>query len=139
MDKDKAERLKVFKNCGMAGSTYEGAFGKIIISWNQKLISGQPLLIDNNIVVVKIHHIQKNFTWVVSNIYAPNNKNQRKKFWDNLATSRTAFKEFSWLFMGDFNTLLRDKEKFGVIHNHLDGRVDLMDFINQEALMDVDL
>ena len=41
--------------------------------------------------------------------------------------------------MGDFNVPLYDHEKKGGNVSQLEGRLDLMDFINKEGLMDMDL
>lgn len=41
--------------------------------------------------------------------------------------------------MGDFNTPLQDIEKFGGSQAQPDSRSDLMDFINDNALIDMDL
>ena len=41
--------------------------------------------------------------------------------------------------MGDFNVPLYDHEKKGGNVCQLDGRLDIMDFINKEGLMDMDL
>lgn len=41
--------------------------------------------------------------------------------------------------MGDFNTLLQGIDKFGGTQAQLDNRTGLMDFINANALIDVDL
>ena len=41
--------------------------------------------------------------------------------------------------MGDFNVPLYDHEKKGGNVSQHDGRLDLMDFINKEGLLDMDL
>ena len=41
--------------------------------------------------------------------------------------------------MGDFNTSLFDEEKIGGLSLALDSMLDLFDFINSLALLDVDL
>ena len=41
--------------------------------------------------------------------------------------------------MGDFNVPLYDHEKMGCNASQLEGRLDLMEFINKEGLMDMDL
>lgn len=41
--------------------------------------------------------------------------------------------------LGNFNVLLYEHEKKGGNTSHLEGRLDLMDFINKEDLMDMDL
>ena len=43
-----------------------------------------------------------------------------------------------WIFLGDFNVSLYEHEK-RVNSSQLDSRLDFIDFINQEGLMDLDL
>lgn len=41
--------------------------------------------------------------------------------------------------MGDFNTPLKEDEKWGGSQTNLDNRLDLMDFIDNQLLHDLDL
>lgn len=41
--------------------------------------------------------------------------------------------------MGDFNMPLKENEKYGGIPSQLESRMDLMNFINNQILHDVDL
>ena len=41
--------------------------------------------------------------------------------------------------LGDFNVPLNEHEKKGGNNSQLEGRLDLMDFIKKEGLMDMDL
>ncbi|GLJ54307.1 hypothetical protein SUGI_1165180 [Cryptomeria japonica] len=76
---------------------------------------------------------------VLSNVYVPNTKTGRVKYWRSLAGDRLKFADQSWIIMGDFNTPLKEEEKMGGLPLQLDGRQDLMDFINDQALIDMDL
>ena len=44
-----------------------------------------------------------------------------------------------WIVMGNLNVPLYDQEKKGRNARHLDGRLDLLEFISKEGLMDLDL
>ena len=90
-------------------------------------------------MVVKITSIDQKENWYIVNIYAPNNKNLRKKVWDTLSNIKSKDYFGRWIIMGDFNVTLYDQEKKGGSVSQLEGRLDLMDFINKEGLMDMDL
>ena len=92
-----------------------------------------------HLMVVKITSIDHNKEWYIVNIYAPNTKNLRKKIWDTLSHIKSNDYFGRWIIVGDFNVLLYDHEKKGGNVSQLEGRLDLMDFINKEGLMDMDL
>ena len=45
----------------------------------------------------------------------------------------------NWIIMGDVNTPLKENEKMGGSQTNLDNRLDLMDFIDNHLLHDMDL
>lgn len=139
MSKEKVEKIRIFKENGVIGSNSKGASGGIVIFWNQKTIAGKEIISATNRISVQLEHIKDNFVWVLSNVYAPNTKSRRAKYWKSLAADRLQFADQSWIIMGDFNTPLKDEEKMGGIPLQLDGKQDLMDFINDQALIDMDL
>ena len=47
--------------------------------------------------------------------------------------------EENWIIMEDFNTPLKENEKMGGSQTKLDNRLDLMDFIDNYLLHDMDL
>ena len=74
------------------------------------------------------------------NLYAFNNKKSRKKIWEDLSKLKSFDNDAKWLFLGDFNVPLYEHEKKGGGNaSQLEGRLDLMDFINKKGLMDLDL
>ena len=72
-------------------------------------------------------------------MYATNINNSRKKAWETLSNIKRKNYYGRWVFLGDFNVPLYDHEKKGGNVSQLDGRLDLMDFINKEGLMDLNL
>ena len=72
-------------------------------------------------------------------MYAPNTKNSRKTIWKTLSNIKSEEQNGKWIIMGDFNVPLYDQEKQGRNASQVDGRLDLMEFINKEGLMDLDL
>lgn len=95
--------------------------------------------VDGNILSLKAKNIFDGKECVITNIYAPNSKSTRSKFWDKIQQKRNFFPLNSWVMMGDFNTSLQDIDKYGGIHAQPDNRSNLMNFININALIDMDL
>lgn len=139
MAKDKVESLNMFKNGGVSGGSSEGASGGIVTFWNKNNVEGEVLIQENNLVCIRFKHINNCTTWVLTNVYAPNTKTGRSEMWRYLTRLRSRFAEDSWIIMGDFNTPLKKNEKKGGSQANLDSRLDLMDFINNNAIHDLEL
>lgn len=89
--------------------------------------------------LVKFHHINLNYDWILVNIYAPNSVRTRKSLWSNLKELKNKFVEPNWLFKGDFSVPLYEHENKGGNTTNLEGRMDFLDFINNAGLIDFDL
>lgn len=107
--------------------------------WKKNCYSRTILNASKYLMVAKITSIDHKENWYIVNIYAPNNKNLRKKVWDTLSNLKCKDYFSRWIIMGDFNVPLYDHEKKGGNVSQLEGRLDLMDFINKEGLIDMDL
>lgn len=116
MSKEKVEKLNFFKNGGVCGNSSNGASGGVAIFWNKKTISGEMIDVDGNILSLKAKSIFDGKECVITNIYAPNSKSARSKFWEEIQQKRKSFPLDSWVVMGDFNTPLQDINKYGGIH-----------------------
>lgn len=139
ISKEKVEKLKFFNQGGVCGISSNGAFGGVAIFWNKKTIDGDLIDEDGNIISMRVKCIAEGQEWVVTKIFAPNSKAARSMFWDKIQQKIGFFSKDSWLLMGDFNTPLQEIDKFGGTQAQLDRKIDLMDFINVNALIDVDL
>lgn len=141
MQIDKLEALKsfLFKDCGFHGVSFDGASGGVATFWNAKLLRG--IIVSNgfNHVETKFTCPRDSYSCVISNVYAPNLKRNRKKLWDDLSNLRLIFLDLPWLVMGYFKTLLYDDEKVGGSQADPESRFYLRMFINDNALLDVKL
>ncbi|XP_059068325.1 uncharacterized protein LOC131858874 [Cryptomeria japonica] len=99
---------------------------------------GVPLCHDGNHVVTLFKHSRDGFSWILSNIYAPNNKVSRRKFWAKLSSFRSNHPNIPWLVIEYFNTPLQEVENFGGSQIQMDSKQDLADFINDQCLIDLD-
>lgn len=88
MARSKVEKFHPFKNGNSIGSDSDGTSGGVVIFWNNFSVSCMVLLVEKNIILVKVKHLKEDFSWNLMNIYAPNTKNGKKKFWKRLSTLR---------------------------------------------------
>lgn len=139
MSKDKVEKNKFSKFCESQGSISNGASGGVDTLWNTKFIHGIPIYHDSNHVATLFKHSRDGISWILSNVYAPNNKVCRRKFWINLSSFCSHYPNTPWLIMGDFNTPFTEAEKFGGSQIQIDSKLDLADFINGQVLVDLEL
>ncbi|XP_059067365.1 uncharacterized protein LOC131858218 [Cryptomeria japonica] len=139
MNKEKVEKIKLFKDGEVFSGISDGASGGIAIFWNLRRVSGEPVKQDINLDFIRFHHIGDGTSLLLTNIYAPNNRFGRRKFWKKLEAIRVLYKEDMWIVMGDFNTPLQDNEKFGGVPSQLESRMVLLNFINNQGLHDIEL
>lgn len=145
---DKVENLSIFKGGKIIVSDSDGASGGMAIFWTNKWIQGELFYQGRNMMNVCFVNpkdnfswilTKDNFSWILTNVYAPNSKWGRKALWEEISIQRKFFVEDNWLVIGDFNTPLKDSEKWGGSQTNLDNRLDVMNFIDLHLLHDVDL
>ena len=61
-------------------SDSEGAFGGLLTLFNTKHFRVESIFNEGNILFCKVLHIHSNETWFLLNLYAPNNKRDRKVY-----------------------------------------------------------
>lgn len=71
MSKEKGEKIRIFKNNSVIGSSSEGGSGGTAIFWNQKTIKGKEIISALNRNSMQLEHIKDNFVWVLANVYGP--------------------------------------------------------------------
>ena len=132
MCKEKVEQIKSFKNYSINASSSEGASGGTLMLW-KKNYSGTILFDSKHLMIAKITNFDQRDGRYLVNIYAPNTKNLRKKIWNSISNFKSKDYHGRWIIMGDFNVPLYDHEKMGGNASQLEGRLDLMEFINKEG------
>lgn len=128
-----------FKDCGCQVVDSDGASSGVETFWNPKMVVRTKLFSFENHVASSFLCFRENFSWVLSNIYAPNSKSVCKHFWDRLNSFKAQFHFPNWLVMGDFNTPLNDVDKSEGSQIVDDSLLDLLNFINDNLLLDLDL
>ena len=139
MLKDKVECLPIFKGGRIIGNDSEGASGGMAIFWINRWIQGEIISQNKNMMKVRFKNSKNDFSWVLTNVYAPKSKWGRKALWEEISNQRKLLADENWIVMGNFNTPLKENEKWGGSQTNLDNRIDLMEFIDQHILHDIDL
>ncbi|KAH9320632.1 hypothetical protein KI387_015271 [Taxus chinensis] len=128
-----------WENAAFATSDSQGASGGLAVFWDTKIIHGNVLFSSQNYLAINFNSLEKNSSWILSNIYAPNTTTGRRNLWKELAWFGNNFEDSNWLIMGDFNTPLNPREKFGGNSDFSNNMEDFVDFISYLNLMDIEL
>lgn len=113
MLKDKVESLHLFKNGKILGNDSLGASGGLAVFWASRWIQGEIISQNSNFMNIRFNNSKDNFSWILTNVYAPNTKWGRKALWQEISDQRKLFENENWMVIGDFNTPLKDNEKWG--------------------------
>ena len=62
---------------------------------------------------VRFKNSKDNFNWILTNVYAPKSKWGRNALWTKISNQRRFFEDENWIVIGDFNTPLKENEKWG--------------------------
>ena len=117
----------------------EGTAGGVLTLYNKKAYQMSTILNEGNALLCKVFHVYSNDSWFLLNVYAPNSKRERREFWEKTLDVIWRTDINKGIIMGDFNTPLSDDEKIGGMASNLDSKLDLSNFINSLAFMDMDL
>ena len=139
MKKESLEKIKFNNSMKGIASNLEGASGGLLLLFNDKYFNIVAEFDEDNILFCRVQQLQTNDFWFLVNIYAPNNKRDRKKFWTKFGKLVQASDIKKGIIMGDFNTPLEDIEKKGGLPPDWESKQDLSNFINDLALMDLEL
>ena len=85
MLKDKVECLPIFKGGRIIGNDSEGASGGMAIFWINRWIQGELISQNKNMMNVRFFNSKDDFSWVLTNVYAPNSKWGRKALWEEIS------------------------------------------------------
>lgn len=61
MNKEKVEKNNSFSFGGVVGSSFEGASRGVAIFWNKKVIEGEVVQAEGNLVRIRFKHIRDDF------------------------------------------------------------------------------
>lgn len=139
MKKDSLKTINFSNLMSGEASDSEGAFGGLLTLFKTNLFRVEIVFNEGNILFCKAFHIHSNEIWFLLNVYAPNNKRDRKSYWSRVEGLVKNSNMKKGIIMGDFNTPLLDKEKKGGMPQDWDSKLDLSNFINGLAFLDLDL
>lgn len=104
MLKDKVESLPLFKNGKIIDNDSMGALGGLAIFWSSRWIQGELVSQNSNIMNIRFINSRDNFSWILTNVYAPNSKWGRKALWTKISSQKKFFEDDNWIVIRDFTT-----------------------------------
>lgn len=107
MLKDKVESLPLFKSGKIIGNNSMGVSGELPIFWSIRWIQGENISQNSNFMNIRFRNSKDNFSWILTNVYAPNSEWGRKALWTEIANQRKFFEDENYIFIGDINILLK--------------------------------
>lgn len=113
MKKENLGNIRFSSTMKGIASDVEGASGGLLLLFNDRHFKIEPEFDEDNILFYRFHHLHSNDSWFLLNIYAPNNKRERKNYWSKVGNRVHASDLKKGIILGDFNTPLVDKEKMG--------------------------
>ena len=139
MKKESLRSIKFSNMMSGEASDSVGASRGLLTLYKTNLFRVETIINEGNILLCSVFHIQSKDFWFLLNLYAPNNKRDRKSFWSRAEDLVQKSNMKKGIIMGDFNTPLQDKEKKGGMPQDWESKHDLSVFINGLALLDLDL
>ena len=117
----------------------QSVLGGLLTLFNYKYFKVTSIYNEGNNLLCKVFYMNSNDSWFLLNVYAPNFKRKRKDYWTKLFSIIQNTNLNKGIIMGYFNSPLSNEEKIGDLTPNLDGKLDLSNFINSLALLDVDI
>ncbi|WMV37865.1 hypothetical protein MTR67_031250 [Solanum verrucosum] len=111
-----------------------GTRGGVLILWDEKVWTGEVSSLGAYSLTCKFTGKNRDFTWCLTGIYAPNNRVEREEVWWELGSARGLF-DGPWVVCGDFNTARFPSEKRNC-SRFTRTMYDLSDFIEDMSLQD---
>jgi hypothetical protein len=88
-----------------------GTSGGLVLSWRPG-IDLECFVLNKNNITAWCYSDPPTSPWILSCVYGPSNRCDRRAFWDSFAAIGESF-EASWLCIGDFNSILVQSDKQG--------------------------
>lgn len=85
------------------GLESNGRSGGILIMWDKRVWAGELVNTGLHCISCKISSLNRNFSWFLTGVYAPNCRREREELWWELGAIRGVC-EGAWVVCGDFNT-----------------------------------
>ncbi|WMV18962.1 hypothetical protein MTR67_012347 [Solanum verrucosum] len=111
-----------------------GTKGGIIILWDNSIWEGEVCEMGTYCITVRFLGKTQDFSWHLSGVYGPNDREERKEVWWELGAVRSLF-DGPWVIAGDFNVVRSPSEKKNCIRIKK-AMEDFSDFIEDMELED---
>lgn len=97
-----------------------GLSGGLLTGWDSNLFSCVAVAQDTSWIWSTFRHIQCGYTFHVINIYSPLDLDRKRQLWKDMRSIQECVGEEAVCFVGDFNCVRAEVEKFRCIYNKAD-------------------
>ena len=84
MKKESLGKIKFSSIMSGEASYFEGVSGGLLTLYNNKQFRYNTLYNDGNILLCRMFHMYSNDSWFLLNVYSPNNKREKEKYWSKV-------------------------------------------------------
>jgi len=125
-----------FRSCSVSVDA-SGASGGLAILWNPQILNLQDFHASHFLIQATFHLIGTNIHGHLSNVYFPQNIQQKLYLLDTLTTLNSKRQFPLWIGGGDFNIITASEEKTGGRSKLDSDNSGFKDFIQRNQLMDM--
>jgi exonuclease III len=104
---------RIWRDCHFTSTDAAGASGGLAILWNPKSVSVHNLFSTEGTITVSFRIIGTNQERTVTNVYGPQNQQDKDHLMQRLQHINTLLPTRNWILGGDFNMILTLEEKTG--------------------------
>jgi exonuclease III len=104
---------RIWRNCNFISTDSAGASGGLAILWNPASISIHNPFSTVGTITASFQIIGSNQEGDITNVYGPQNQQDKDKLMQRLELIRTLVSTRNWILGGDFNMILTPEEKTG--------------------------
>ncbi|XP_020252354.1 uncharacterized protein LOC109829726 [Asparagus officinalis] len=127
---------KVAKDWSWTSNVQEAENGRIWILWNKDILKIQKVNSSNQCLTCSVQLNNDKFSCIMSVIHASNQKEDRKKLWQDLLSLKNNI-YCPWIVGGDFIAIMSAEEKLGGTSTTEADTEDLQNFISSSQLLHI--
>ncbi|XP_057873762.2 uncharacterized protein LOC131079747 [Cryptomeria japonica] len=115
----------------------KGSMGGLAVLWNPDKVAVDLINKKDYWMHYKVRILQEDLEFSLINVYGPAKTEEKKRFWKEITDQIKMVESQKAIMVGDFNTILKNDEKFGGLRMNAQVMEDFRDFAADNNLFDV--